>query len=467
MIDHISTNSTRPSASLADASLADASLVDAFMPARRLLVVTYHFPPDGSVGGQRWAGLTKNLARMGWTIDVVTAADPGKAAPIAGVTIHHVPRRRTLNDAYNSWARRRRTAQAAGAEPVRAEPAATVATETRPGIVARVRAMVSTSLVFPDDARGWMFRAASAARTLLRKHDYDAMVTSGPPHSAHVAGRMAHIGSTVPWWVDMRDPWAAMPEVAWASSVFDSSMLTALIRRMERSVFARTRRVIANTPEFAAWLRTAYPDHEVAYVPNGIDVDRLPAPATDKFPELSISYAGTLYARRNVSAVVEAIAALTARHPEVRGKVRLRVAGPMEPGHNAQLRADVDRAGLTSDVDILGSLPGAAALSLINRSHVALVLAQDQQMQVPAKLYECMAMGVTTLVIAEETSAAARAARRIGAEVREPNDVEGIAALFERVWLNRDVAVSPTVPIGYDRIALEMNQLLRGGAPGG
>jgi hypothetical protein len=44
---------------------------------RRLLVITYHFPPDGSVGGQRWAGLSKYLARLGWEVHVITAAVPG------------------------------------------------------------------------------------------------------------------------------------------------------------------------------------------------------------------------------------------------------------------------------------------------------------------------------------------------------------------------------------------------------
>ena len=41
---------------------------------RRLLVITFHFPPDGSVGGNRWAGLSKYLARRGWEVHIVTAA---------------------------------------------------------------------------------------------------------------------------------------------------------------------------------------------------------------------------------------------------------------------------------------------------------------------------------------------------------------------------------------------------------
>ena len=49
---------------------------DAPRDARRLLLITYHFDPDGSVGNLRWIGVTKHLARLGWRISVVTAAPP-------------------------------------------------------------------------------------------------------------------------------------------------------------------------------------------------------------------------------------------------------------------------------------------------------------------------------------------------------------------------------------------------------
>src|SRR3989442_1572042 len=44
--------------------------------ARRLLVISYHFRADGVVGGLRWAGVTKYLARLGWQVAVLTAAPP-------------------------------------------------------------------------------------------------------------------------------------------------------------------------------------------------------------------------------------------------------------------------------------------------------------------------------------------------------------------------------------------------------
>src|SRR5688500_11981835 len=70
--------------------------------ARRLLIITYHFPPDGAVGGQRWAGLSKYLARLGWEIHIVTAAVAGNYDSPPNVHRHVRHRRRTLNDLYRT-----------------------------------------------------------------------------------------------------------------------------------------------------------------------------------------------------------------------------------------------------------------------------------------------------------------------------------------------------------------------------
>src|SRR2546426_1615965 len=60
---------------------------------RRVLVITYHFPPDGSVGGLRWAGITKYLARLGWKVAVVTGAAPGENDRVVDAHVRSEERR--------------------------------------------------------------------------------------------------------------------------------------------------------------------------------------------------------------------------------------------------------------------------------------------------------------------------------------------------------------------------------------
>ena len=88
-------------------------------------------------------------------------------------------------------------------------------------------------------------------------------------------------------------------------------------------------------------------------------------------------------------------------------------------------------------------------------------------MCVPAKLYESVGLGVPTLVIAEEASAAAREARRIGAMTLEGGDVKGMRTVIEDLLAGRiPTRIEPKAPISYEELAVQMDRLLRGAASG-
>jgi hypothetical protein len=98
----------------------------------------------------------------------------------------------------------------------------------------------------------------------------------------------------------------------------------------------------------------------------------------------------------------------------------------------------------------------------LSRSHLSLVLAQDQPMQVPAKLYESMALCVPTLVIAEEMSAAASEARRVGAMTLDGANVEGLRSVLEDMLAGRiPTVVEPKTSISYEHLAQDWDDLLR------
>jgi glycosyltransferase involved in cell wall biosynthesis len=217
-----------------------------------------------------------------------------------------------------------------------------------------------------------------------------------------------------------------------------------------------------NTREFASALRITDPDLDVVCFPNGIDMEQIPK-RDDSSVELgSIACVGTLYAGRNLSMVLSAIRALSTDCPEAASMIRLNVAGLMEARHREKLEGEIAATGLTSRVRIHGMLPRAQALSLLSRSHLALVLAQDQPMCVPAKLYECVGLGVPTLVIAEKTGAAASEARRIGAMSLDTNDVDGMRSLLEDILAGRlPTTIEPATPVSYADLAVQMDRLLR------
>jgi len=437
---------------------------------RRLLLITYHFPPDGSVGGLRWAGITKYLARLGWTVSVVTAAPPVGSDAADSAHVERCPRLWTFNDYYRLLRRRnqrsRRSFPDASSVPRSSKP---------PGLLRHLRAEVAALLALPDESRGWMFRAALRTRSLLRRLQPQVLVSSGPPHSAHLVARLATIGSAVPWFIDLRDPWAVpVTKFCESHAVYRTRSAHAIIPRLERLVFRGAHGVIVNTPALARALAASYPDLAVACVPNGVDPDCLPAPAPNHYSGLGIAHAGTLYGTRDLGPVLRALRIFLERHPEAgQAGSKLRLAGHADASRARAFQEEVASLGLEQYVEVLGLLPRAQALNMVSRSRLVIVLAQQQDLMIPAKLYESVAIGIPVLVVAEAGSAAGVEGNRLGAIVRDPADVEGIAGVLEGLWRDDSRERRPCpVPITYEAIAPLVDTLLRrkwgsGPAPSG
>jgi glycosyltransferase involved in cell wall biosynthesis len=278
---------------------------------------------------------------------------------------------------------------------------------------------------------------------------------------------MATIGSAARWWIDLRDPWAGHLPTIWQSDWrLGSRMFRTLSPRLERLAFRAAHGVMTSTHQLAEALAARYPGVPVVCVPNGVDPDCLP-PARHAYPGLGIAYTGTLYGGRDFGPVVRALRVFLERHPDAaQAGSRLRVAGGAGVGHARAFHDAVAAAGIAQYVEVLGHLPRAQALDVLSRSRLAVVLAQEQDVQVPAKLYESVAMGIPTLVVAPADSAAGVEGIRVGAVVRDADDVEGIAGLLGELWRDgaRDRLPCP-VPITYEAIAPLVDRVFSVPAP--
>src|ERR1051325_2402860 len=229
------------------------------MSAHRLLVITYHFGSNGAVGGLRWTGITKYLVRLGWEVKVITAAPPspgdnGASGPPA---VESCPRFWTILDAC------RLLRQLAVRRSLAAFPDGSwVAPATElPGLLGKVRSAA----------------AAFRARWVTRRFQPRVVISSGPPHGAHLVAGMATAGTAARWLIDLRDPWGGPLKEAWPSHArIGPRVFRTLSRLLERAAFRASDGVITNAQQLAAVLTERYPDVPVVCVPNGVDPEGLP-----------------------------------------------------------------------------------------------------------------------------------------------------------------------------------------------
>jgi glycosyltransferase involved in cell wall biosynthesis len=416
--------------------------------ARRLLLVSYHFPPGSAVGALRWQKTAGFAAERGWSLDVVTvspdqaeAPDFGRLADLPpGTRVFGVPRREPWWSRLEDGLRRRlRRAQAAAPGPPAAgTPRSTARGELRwwPRSLRDLLRWRDAVRLFGIDGR-WARAAARLGEALARRHRYALCITSGPPHMTHEAGRHLRRRLGLPHVVDMRDPWSLVEQLL---AHFASPVWYVLARRHERRVVATASLVVMNTPAAAAAMRRAYPAaaDRVLAVPNGFDEEEIPQVPRD--PAFVVAYAGTIYLDRDPAPLVRALARLVRERNLKPGDVRLEFMGLNEGGPIDAIAAAEGVAGFVRWRPPTGR---RTALEFMAGASLLVSLFQTSRLIVPAKVYEYMLFDAWILALAQPESATAELLANTDADVVPPDDPEALFAVLSRRYAEHAAGVRP------------------------
>lgn len=373
------------------------------MTKQRILVVTYHHPPDRT-GGHRWALMGHWLRELGHEVVTITGSAYGGLADDSATSTHRV------GDLASSTTLRRLLRR----PPMSAPEGDGIATD-RP-----LRLLTDT--VVPDATLAtWTPGALRATRRLLREQRFDCVVTTGPPHSTHIIGLL--LGRSRPAWiVDLRDGWRFEPlRDSWPVPIQER-----LDSALERRVTRQAEGVIGVTLPIAEDIRRRF-GVDVAHIPNGFDPRWGVTSGHDDPPldpdTLNIVHTGTLSGPRGrdprpfLAAMREANARGDGR------RIRLVLAGRLVR-EDERLLAE---AGVGDSVRHLGLLDRASALRLQRAASALLLLTGTHLSEATGKLYEYLAAGRPIIALAQRNEAA-RIVTETGTGVTvPPDDLEAIS----------------------------------------
>lgn len=378
---------------------------------RRVLVVSYFFPPVGGIGVERVLKHVTYLPEFGWEPVVVAPAnsgyriiDPASLSRIPpGTEVH---RSRTLEPSHI----RGGVARLVRRRPP--DPGGTPSTERgggdgpSAGGLMRAANAVWRNLVplvfFPDQEVLWLPGAVRAGVRAHRTSPVDAVFSSSPPITSHlVAGRVAkRIG--VPWVADFRDPWIGN---AFARQL--PAPHRAIQRRLERWIVETATRVVLATERMREQYAERYPERADTFVhlPNGYDLADLDAGADDPRPRpeagtFRIVYAGSVYGERELAAFLEGVELLLARRPELRSRLRVEFVGWLSAANEVIARHRLP--SLDPVVRHLGFVPRSEAIALQRSADAGMVLLSDvgdRSLFATSKLYEYLGLDLPILAI--------------------------------------------------------------------
>lgn len=394
-----------------------------------VLILTYYFPPSGGPGVQRILKFVKYLPEFGWRPTVVTV-DPAFAAypdldPGLEVEIPpHVEVYRTRSwDPYALYARMlgKEKAETVGVGFIKHGEA---------GWQERFARWIRANVFLPDARVGWVPFAARAGLRLAKTRRFDALLTTGPPHSTHLAGYVVSRTARLPWTADFRDPWT---EIDFYGELPITHVARSVDRSLERLVLrsADAVTVVGPSMERAFGAHTNRPIHTIY---NGFDEADFDITGSPVQPQgFEILHIGNMNAARNPEALWEALAAMDLRTelPEV----RVRLVGNVD----ASVLESIERYGLRDAVVLEGYVPHEEAVGR-TRSAPVLLLAINRVEGatgiITGKLFEYLAAGGLVLGIGPSGGDAADIIRRAGAgEMIDFDDAAGVERFLRDAYV--------------------------------
>ena len=420
-----------------------------FQRPSRILVISYHFPPDPAAGARRPLNWVKLLSSVGYDVEVITARYPGDASDghrtFAGARVHTV----TLPPSARERAVRAHRALRDRISPVPvAETAVLSAVEPgnrRYGFLAR---HLLAWLLLPDDRQGFILPTAQLARRLHAEKPFDLIYATMPPFSVALAARLISRWTKVPWWAEFRDPWVYEGR---ESMTRGSALVRYVERRLEASCLRSARRIVAATDSIAGLLRSklspADAPEKVLVAYNGIpEVSEAvrecarPEPST-----LVLLHAGELYLRRDPTSLLRGLALWRRSAGCTAPRIQLHFLGEGRHYRGISVAGMAEELGISDWVSFTDTSSTAAAEQAMQDADVLVLLAQHQPAQVPQKLFEYLAIRRPILALADFEGEAARILRRVGGHVILSPDADeeriasGISAVVNEAMLQRPV----------------------------
>lgn len=412
---------------------------------KRVLIITYYWPPTGGSGVQRWVKFSKHLPSEGWQPVVYTPENPEQLAVDESLLADIPPEAEIIKTRIREpYALAHKimgggtSQKGVGVNPVNAQ---------HKSFKQKAMLWVRGNCFVPDPRVWWVRPSIKYLKTYLRQHPVDVMVTTGPPQSMHLIGLQLHKDLGIPWIADFRDPWT---KIFYFKHLGLGAMATERHRHMEQSVLDKASAIISVSPlvqeEFQAATGTA-----VHLITNGYDAadfsGTVPPRDDGKF---RLVHTGLFASDGNPTSLWEALAEMP---QEFRNSLEIRLAGKVDP----EILDSITAAGLGGNLVELGYLPHDRSVAELRRADLLILpLRKEPEYRkvLPGKIFEYLAARKPVLGIGQEDGAAARLLAGTGAGIMlEWSEKAGMADFLGKVASGEIVAADKGID-KYSRAAL-------------
>jgi glycosyltransferase involved in cell wall biosynthesis len=352
---------------------------------KRVLIISYYWPPSGGAGVQRWLKFVKYLRRFGWEPVVYTPENPefpetdlslAKDIP-PGLEVIKQP----IWEPYDTYKK------LLGQKKEDKINAAFLSEKKKNSMLENFSVWVRGNFFIPDARKFWIRPSVKFLLKYLEKNPVKAVISTGPPHSMHLIAMALAKKMNLLWLADFRDPWT---NIDFYKDLRLSAWAHARHKKLEKQVLSRADVVTVISRSMAQDCRKL---HERRYevITNGYDPEdtaQSHQPEIDK--KFSIAHIGTLVSTRNPETLWIALQEMLASDPKFARDLEIKLVGKVD----YKVMEYIAHYGLNSFVNKIDYLPHDEVVKCQQQSAVLLLIINNTpnaKMILTGKFFEYLA----------------------------------------------------------------------------
>lgn len=364
------------------------------MKPKKLLIITYYFPPAGGPGVQRWLKFVKYLPDFGVQPIVYVPENPTYPIVDEGLVSEISDKTIILK---NKILEPYQLASLFSKNKTKKISSGIIPNKKKQSFLDKFFLWIRGNLFIPDARVLWVKPSLKYLEKYITENNIDTIVTSGPPHSLHLIGLQLKQKLNVTWLADFRDPWTT---IGYHKSLRLSNYASKKHKKFEYQVLNSADTILV-TSETTKTEFEAITSKPIEVITNGYDNENVATPTLDT--KFSLAHIGSFLSERNPKLLWESLAELLQEIPSFKEHFELKLIGAvsqevLETIHEFKLDLYVSNLGYVSHNEAIAHQKKSQVLLLIE------IDSQDTKSIIPGKLFEYMVSNRPIIAIGPDGS---------------------------------------------------------------
>ena len=350
------------------------------MENKKILIITYYFPPAGGPGVQRWLKFVKYLPDFGMQPIVYIPENPTypilDEQLIKDISTKAIILKHKIFEPYQlaSFFSKNKTKKISSG---------IIPNKIKQSVLDKVFLWIRGNLFIPDARVFWVKPSVKFLEKYIQENNIDTIITSGPPHSLHLIGLELKQKLNINWFADFRDPWTT---IGYHKSLRLSNYAAKKHKTLEHKVLNTADTIIVTSKTTKTEFQ-AITNQPIEVITNGYDEENVGNQILDS--KFSLAHIGSFLSERNPQLLWESLLELLNEVPGFKSNLEIKLIGAV----SQQVLETISQFGLNSYLNNLGYVSHHEAIAHQKKSQVLLLIeinSEETKSIIPGKLFEYM-----------------------------------------------------------------------------